>query len=85
VVSSTPRSHFTPRIEPVPILQEDVFVQYATENLSGQQLVLVSLVSVDIQPTVDSGANDKQKSGCAWSSLSQVGKIRKFCGSTKKP
>jgi len=34
-------------------------LQYDTENLSGQQLVLVSLTSVDIQPTLDSSASDK--------------------------
>jgi hypothetical protein len=36
-------------------------VHYAIENPSGQQLVLVSEVIVDIQPTVDSSVNEKQK------------------------
>jgi len=36
-------------------------VQYTTENLSGQQLVLISYASVDIQPTEDSSMSDKFK------------------------
>jgi hypothetical protein len=39
----------------------NIFVQYATENLSGPQLLLVPQASVYIQPTADAGANDKQK------------------------
>jgi len=46
-----------------------IFAQYATENLSGQQLVLVSWASVDIQPTVDSSASDKQKHAVSWTLL----------------
>jgi len=42
------------------VFSEEHALQYDTENLSGQQLVLVSLTSVDIQHTLGSSASDKQ-------------------------
>jgi hypothetical protein len=45
-------------------LSEKYALQYATENLSGQELLLVSRASVDIEPTLDSSANDKQNGLC---------------------
>jgi hypothetical protein len=35
-------------------------LRHATENLSGQQLALFSMTSLDIQPTLDYSASDKQ-------------------------
>jgi hypothetical protein len=46
------------------VLSEKYALQYATENLSGQEILLVSLASVDIEPTLDSSATDKQNGPC---------------------
>ena len=46
------------------VLAEKYALKYATENLSGQELLLVSQASVDIEPILDSSATDKQNGLC---------------------
>ena len=45
----------------VSVLSEQHALQYDNKNLSRQQLVLFSLRSVDIQPTIDSSASKQTR------------------------